>query len=128
MKNHSDAYRLLNETLQRAVIILFLSCIPLSILWVNGYHIMVALGQSKEIARLSSQYLLYLIPGLFSYSYATCLSGWLHAQQLTTAPAIIGIIVSIFHPMWCYIMIYTLNMGFIGGAVAMSCTRFFEGF
>lgn len=66
---------LLNFTLQRALAILILICIPLSVSWVYSRGIMVVLGQSDDIATLASKYLMYLIPGLFSNAVSICFQG-----------------------------------------------------
>ena len=121
-------YKLLNETLQRAVLILTFACIPLAVTWLYSYPIMMALGQSETIARLASTYLVYLIPGLFFFSYTISLQNWLHAQQLTKAPATIGTITAILHPVWCYLYVFHFDFGYIGTALAISTTRFLDGF
>lgn len=120
-------YDILNATLQRGVIILLLACVPLTILWICSEPIIVALGQSQDIALLASTYLFYLIPGLFSFAYTVCLQGWLNAQQLTEATATIGVITAVLHPLWCYVLMYTLCLGYVGAAIALSLTRVLEG-
>lgn len=117
---------LLNETLQRAVLILFTTCIPLSISWIYSYHIIVMLGQSAEIAKMASHYLLWLIPGLFSFSLTVCVQGWLHSQQQVAAPAVISVITAILHPLWCYLFMYQFSFSYIRSAMAISTSRFFE--
>jgi len=121
-------YKLLNLTLQRGVAILITACVPLTVLWLFSEPIIVFLGQSLDIAHLASKYLIYLIPGLFSFAYTVCLQGWLNSQQLTEATASIGVITAVLHPLWCYLCIYTFGLGYCGAAVALSVTRFLEGF
>lgn len=117
---------LLNFTLQRALAILILICIPLSVSWVYSRGIMIALGQSDDIATLASKYLMYLIPGLFSNAVSICFQGWLHSQQITEPQAIIGFLTAMFHPIWCYLFVFSFNFSYLGTAFAISTTRFLE--
>ena len=117
---------ILNELLQRSVLILLSVCIPLSLSWLFSAHIMMAFGQDPEIAHLASAYLIYLIPALFSKAYSLCLEGWLTAQQLTDPPALIGVLTALLHPIWCYIFIFVFDMHYLGSAAAISFTRCLE--
>lgn len=117
---------MMNELLQRSVLILTSVCVPLSISWLFSARLMMALGQDPEIARLASAYLICLIPALFSKAYSLCLEGWLTAQQQTEAPAAIGVLTALLHPGWCYLFIFVFDMHYLGSAVAISFTRFLE--
>ena len=117
---------LLSELLQRAVMILTIVCIPISISWIFSSKIIEFLGQDHEIAHLSSSYLMFLVPGLFSKAYSICLEGWLTSQQETEGPAVISICTAILHPLWCYFFIFSMNFHYLGSAAAISFTRFLE--
>jgi MATE family multidrug resistance protein len=117
---------LLNELLQRSVLILLSVCVPLSISWLASAHIMIALGQDPEIARLAASYLSCLVPALFCKAYSLCLEGWLTAQQRTDPPAVIGAVAAVLHPLWCYLFIFVFDMHYLGSAIAISATRSLE--
>ena len=50
-----------------------------------------------------------------------------NAQQLTEATAGVGVITALLHPLWCYLLVFSLDMGYLGAAYALSLTRFLEG-
>lgn len=120
-------YRTMSIALQRAIVILITCvCLPVSVLWLFSEDIMVALGQQRQIAHDASMYLKLLIPGLFSLSCSACIQNWLHSQSKTRAIAMITLITALLHPVWCYLMILRLNIGFLGAAIAVSMTKVLE--
>jgi multidrug resistance protein, MATE family len=73
----------LGKHLQRATVIMFVLCIPIAVLWTFTEHLLVLLGQSAEIAKLSGVFTRCMIPGLFPYLIADCLRRYLQAQGIT---------------------------------------------
>ena len=119
-------YPLLNELLQRSVLVMVTIATPLAISWIFSEKLMNVMGQDPQIAQLSSSYLKFLIPALFAKGYSQCLEFWLTAQQQTEAPATIGVITAALHPLWCYLFIFQADMHYLGSALAISFTRSLE--
>jgi len=112
---------------QKAVLILsIIICVPVSVLWLYSSPVMVALGQSQQLADRASKYLMVLIPSLWTLSFSICIQNWLHAQSKTRAIAVITLIVALIHPFWCYFYIYMMEMGYLGAALAVTTSKVSE--
>jgi multidrug resistance protein, MATE family len=105
---------------------LSIMCISVSILWSFSHHIMIAIGQSPEIAHDASKFLMYIIPALFAYAWSVCIQQWLYAQQKTSVVASISVLVALIHPVSNYLIVYHYGKGFLGAAVALSLSRSLE--
>jgi Na+-driven multidrug efflux pump len=78
------------------------------------------------VASTASQYLRILIPSLWTLSFSICLQNWLHAQSKTRAIAAVTLIVALLHPLWCYLYIYYFELGYLGGALAITTSKLSE--
>ena len=117
----------MNAVLQRAVMIIVIFIdFPVALMWWYSKDIMIFLGQDQHIAFNANAFLIYLIPGLFANSVSICLQNWLHAQSRATAIAMIGVAVAALHPVWCYVCVFVLGIGFRGAAIATTTSQFLE--
>lgn len=128
----SQAYGLqdsktLTITLQRSILILLSClCVPVSLLWIFSTKIMLALGQSDEVAQMANAYLLFLLPSLWTLACSACIQNWLHSMSNTRAVATITLITATLHPLWCYLFIYYFKLGYLGAAISVSLTKIIE--
>ncbi|XP_057749356.1 protein DETOXIFICATION 16-like isoform X2 [Arachis stenosperma] len=67
-------HRMVGIHMQRAILILMILCIPLSIIWANTASILTALGQDPQISSEAGQYAKFMIPSLFAYGLLQCLN------------------------------------------------------
>ncbi|CAD5334692.1 unnamed protein product [Arabidopsis thaliana] len=65
-------YGMLGIQMQRAMFVLTLASIPLSIIWANTEHLLVFFGQNKSIATLAGSYAKFMIPSIFAYGLLQC--------------------------------------------------------
>lgn len=105
---------------------LTLMCICVSILWSFSHHIMIAIGQSPDIAVDASKFLMVVIPALFTYAWAVAMQQWLYSQQRPSAVASISVVVALLHPLWNYLFVYYFDGGYLGAAAALSFSRSLE--
>ena len=113
--------------LQRSFLILpLLVALPVTILWCFSASILRGLRQDSAIANDAHLYLLSLIPALWASSFSISIQNWLHSQERMVAIFIITLIIAMLHPLWCYITIFVLNMGFLGAARAVSMSKCLE--
>ncbi|KAL8112406.1 hypothetical protein AgCh_019932 [Apium graveolens] len=61
-------YKLLGLTMQKTMILLFVTSIPLGFLWCNMKKILLFCGQDDEISTQAQLYILYSLPDLFTQS------------------------------------------------------------
>ena len=111
--------------LQRGLLIANLACVPICFLWAFSEPIIKALGQSAEIAHSARDFLVCLIPGIFFYANSLCIEQWLYAKGNTAAITIVTAIVLLLHPLWNYVCIHTLELGYLGAAAAASISKGF---
>nr|XP_025690946.1 protein DETOXIFICATION 16 isoform X2 [Arachis hypogaea] len=67
-------HRMVGIHMQRAILILMILCISLSIIWANTASILTALGQDPQISSEAGQYAKFMIPSLFAYGLLQCLN------------------------------------------------------
>ncbi|CAL8078349.1 unnamed protein product [Prunus armeniaca] len=118
--NGAKQYHMLGIHLQRAMLVLLLVCIPLSIICFNAGHILEFLGQDPEIAAAAGSYARFLIPCLFAYAVNQCHSKFLQSQN-NVVPMIVSTgIATLLHLIICGVLVYKTSLGYRGAAVANS--------
>ena len=116
----AKAYPLLGEILQRALLILTLAAVPIAVAWSAMEPVLVALGQDRDIARASGQYMQTLIPGLFFYAWNICVQAYLQSQRITRPGAVAGVVAAILHVPANLLFINVFGLGFVGAGLATS--------
>lgn len=76
-------FKLLHKTLVMAIILLLLVSLPISFLWLNADKILIHLGQEEDISMVAKNFLLYLLPDLFIYSFSCPIRTYLYSQSKT---------------------------------------------
>ena len=112
-------HRMVGVYMQRGMVILLLTSVPVAVVWCNLTRILLAIGQDAEIARKSGEYALYLVPSLFAYAALQAVVKFLQAQSLVGVMTLSSTItVLFFHIPINYLMIFRLGYGFRGAAIA----------
>ncbi|XP_068124811.1 multidrug and toxin extrusion protein 1-like isoform X2 [Hyperolius riggenbachi] len=96
---------------QRAFIILSLACFPCWAIYINTENILLLCGQDKDLARETELCVLMLIPALPEIIWPQILVGMLAC-----------IVVALFN----YLLLFVLNIGIIGAALAVDIGMFFQ--
>lgn len=105
---------------QRAVWILLLAAIPVSVLWISAESILLAIGQTDDVSRIAGHFLLILVPGLIPRYLFEVLRRYLQAQAVT-APVLYSTSVSAaIFTLLVYVLTVELRMGYRGVAVALA--------
>lgn len=60
-------HHMLGVYLQRAFLVLFITCLPLSFFFLYMEDILKLVGQDPEVAEKAGEYAFYLLPNLFAY-------------------------------------------------------------
>lgn len=122
----AEQYHKLALFTYRSIIVLLILCVPIAIIWVFIPDILPLIGQDPQIATEAGKYALCLIPGLFAFSVAQCLSKFLQTQSLIF-PLILSSLttLTLFIPL-CWFMVYKVGMGNAGAALAVSICDWVE--
>ncbi|KAK9684242.1 hypothetical protein RND81_10G196100 [Saponaria officinalis] len=111
-------YHMLGIHLQRATIILFLSCIPLAIIWANTRLLLIAFSQDPQIATAAGQYAQFLVPGLFAYGILQSLLRFLQTQNIVFPMMISTGVTTLLHLPLCWVLVFKSGLGHRGAALA----------
>ncbi|KAF0920598.1 hypothetical protein E2562_035795 [Oryza meyeriana var. granulata] len=122
----AEQYHKLALYMYRSIIVLLLVSVPIAILWVFIPEVLPLIGQQPEIASEAGKYALWLIPGLFAFTVAQCLSKFLQTQSLIF-PMVLSssITLALFIPL-CWFMVYKAGMGNAGAALSVSICDWVE--
>jgi MATE family multidrug resistance protein len=121
-------YHMLGIYVQRAMVVLYITSIPVAVVWYNMTSLLRLLGQDPQIAEKSGEYARYLIPMLFAYATLQCLVKFLQTQSVVLSMAAFSVVTLFFHVLLCYLMMYTFGLGFHGAAVATSISYWLNVF
>ncbi|RVW76611.1 Protein detoxification 51 [Vitis vinifera] len=117
-------HALLGLSLQRTVLLLLFTSLPIAFLWLNMKRILLFCGQDEDIAAEAQSYLLYSLPDLFAQSLLHPLRIYLRTQSITL-PLTFCATMSIFlHIPINYLLVSILNLGIKGVALSGVWTNF----
>ncbi|KAL9234640.1 hypothetical protein vseg_009490 [Gypsophila vaccaria] len=119
----SQNFDLLKLSLRRMIFILFISIIPISLLWINLGPIMVFLGQDLEVTTMASIYCFYSLPDLVTNSVLQPLRVYLRSQGVTKPQMWCTLIAVVFHMPLNYWVVMVLGFGVQGVAVCSVVTN-----
>ena len=105
--------------LYRGTVVQFAFLLPVGIIWLNGIDpFLMKLGQSRELAEMTSTYLQVLTIGLWSYSINYTLMCWLQSISIADVPAYAVSIGLLLHIPCNILFVKVLGMGYLGVALA----------
>lgn len=117
-------YQMVGVYLQRGMFVLFLTALPVAVVWYNMTPILIAMGQNLEIAEKSGEFARFLLPSLFAYVVNQPLMKFLQAQSLVFVMSFSSLAtLCLFHIPLCYLLTFRLGIGFRGAAIATSISN-----
>ncbi|KAG6671263.1 hypothetical protein I3843_Q004200 [Carya illinoinensis] len=117
-------HTLLGLSLQRAVLLLTFTSIPISLLWLNMKKILLFCGQDETIAREAQSYLFYSLPDLLAQSLLHPLRIYLRSQSITLPLTFCAALSIFLHIPINYLLVSHLNLGIKGVALSGVWTNF----
>ncbi|KAK7251670.1 hypothetical protein RIF29_35063 [Crotalaria pallida] len=109
--------------MQRAMFILMIVSIPLSIIWLNTKSILIFLGQDPEISAEAGNYAQLMVPSLFAYGLIQCLNRFLQTQNIVFPMMFISGVTTLLHVLICWTMVFKSGLGNRGAAIANSISN-----
>ncbi|KAJ0472093.1 putative multi antimicrobial extrusion protein [Helianthus annuus] len=113
-------YNMLGVYLQRSAIVLLVTAIPITIIYVFCKPILISLGQSPSMASAASLFVYGLIPQVFAYAINFPIQKFLQAQSIVAPSAYISAGTLVVHLMLSWIMVYKLGLGLLGASLTLS--------
>ncbi|KAJ6386415.1 hypothetical protein OIU78_016352 [Salix suchowensis] len=113
---------MLGVYLQRSVIILFVSCIILSPIYIFAAPILKFVGQEDVLSNLAGKFSILVLPNLFSLSIYFPTQKFLQAQRKVGVLSVIAFATLLLHAFWLWLFIYELGLGATGAAIAVDLT------
>ncbi|ONI06948.1 hypothetical protein PRUPE_5G091200 [Prunus persica] len=111
-------FKLLGLTLQRTVILLLLTSIPIALLWFNMKRILLSCGQQDDIATQAKSYIFYSLPDLIAQSLLHPLRIYLRSQSITVPLTFCATLAILLHIPINYLLVCVLNLGIKGVALS----------
>ncbi|XP_010035093.2 protein DETOXIFICATION 49 [Eucalyptus grandis] len=114
----------LGITLQRTVLLLLLTSIPISLLWLNMKSILLFCRQDESISVQAQSYLLYSVPDLLAQSLLHPLRIYLRSQSINLPLTFCASISIFLHIPINYFLVIHLGLGIKGVALSAVWTNF----
>ncbi|XP_043710078.1 protein DETOXIFICATION 48-like [Telopea speciosissima] len=116
-------WKLLGLTLQRTVLLLLTTSIPISFMWLNMNRILLWCGQDEAISSVAHFFIIFSIPDLFFLSLLHPLRIYLRTQSITLPVTYCSAISVLLHIPLNFLLVVHFKMGIAGVAIAMVWTN-----
>ncbi|KAJ0113002.1 hypothetical protein Patl1_02033 [Pistacia atlantica] len=113
-------YEMLGIYLQRSTILLTLTGILLSFIYIFSKPILILLGESPEIASAAAVFVYGLIPQIFAYSLNFPIQKFLQAQSIVAPSAYISTATLVIHLLLSWVAVYKIGLGLLGASLMLS--------
>nr|XP_025885467.1 protein DETOXIFICATION 14-like isoform X2 [Solanum lycopersicum] len=124
----AEEYRKLGIYTNGAIISLLVVCIPVSVLWLFVDKFLILIGQDPLISIEAGKYSSWLIATLFPYAILQALIRYLQTQSLILPMLMSSIAALCFHVPLCWALVFKLNLGSGGAAIAIGLSYWFNVF
>lgn len=116
----ANRYDMLGVYLQRATVVLTLTGIPLTVVYVLSKPLLLWLGEPAELASAGALFVYGLIPQIFAYAVNFPIQKFLQSQSIVTPSACISAMTLVFHLVACWAVAFELGCGLLGIALVLS--------
>jgi MATE family multidrug resistance protein len=116
-------WKILGLTLQRTVLLLLSTSIPISFIWFNMKRILLFSGQDNEISSMAQTFILFSIPDLFLLSFLHPLRIYLRTQGITLPLTYCSAVSVLLHVPLNFLLVVHFQMGIAGVSIAMVLTN-----
>ncbi|CAH2053092.1 unnamed protein product [Thlaspi arvense] len=113
-------YEMLGVYLQRSTVLLSLTGVLLTIMYLFSEPLLLLLGESPEIASAASLFVYGLIPQIFAYAVNFPIQKFLQAQSIVAPSAYIATATLFVHLLLSWLAVYKLGMGLLGASLVLS--------
>ncbi|OWM80575.1 protein DETOXIFICATION 48 [Punica granatum] len=115
--------KLLGLTLQRTVLLLLSTSLPIAFMWMNMKQLLLWCGQDQEISSTAHTFILFAIPDLFFLSLLHPLRIYLRTQSITLPLTYCSAISVLLHVPLNFLLVVYFKLGVGGVGLAMAWTN-----
>ncbi|KAK1304325.1 MATE efflux family protein 9 [Acorus calamus] len=116
-------HSLLGLALQKTVLLLLLSSIPIAVLWLYMQDILLCFGQDPDIASAAHSYVLFALPDLLIQSFLHPIRIYLRTQSITLPLTYAAAAAFCLHIPINYFLVFVLQLGIRGVALGAVWTN-----
>lgn len=116
----AQKYAMLGTYLQRATVVLTLTGIPMTVIYLLSKPILLLLGEPPKMASAAAVFVYGLIPQIFAYAVNFPIQKFLQAQSIVNPSAIISAATLVLHLLLSWIAVFQLGMGLLGASLILS--------
>lgn len=113
-------YEMLGVYLQRSTVVLTLTGLPVTLIYVFSKKILVALGESTAVASSAAIFVYGLIPQIFAYAVNFPIQKFLQSQSIVSPSAYISAATLGVHLMLSWVTVYRMGLGLVGASLVLS--------
>lgn len=113
-------YYMLGVYMQRSWIVLFICCIFLLPIYLFATPVLRLLGQPEDLAVLSGQVSMWMIPLHFAFAFQFPLNRFLQSQLKTAAIAWVSLFALLVHIFVSWLFVFKFQFGVIGTAATLN--------
>ncbi|KAK1557949.1 hypothetical protein Q3G72_034635 [Acer saccharum] len=113
-------YDMLGIYLERATIVLLLTGIPMTFIYILSYPILILLGEPAAVSSAAAVYVYGMIPQIFAYAINFPIQKFLQAQSIVAPSAYIAAATLVVHLFLSWVVVYKLGLGLIGASLVLS--------
>lgn len=116
----ANKYEMLGIYMQRATIVLTITAIPLTIVYIFCKPILLLIGESEPLASSAATYVYGLIPQIFAYAVNFPIQKFLQAQSIVRPSTYISVATLVLHVLLSWVAVFKLGLGLIGSSLVLS--------
>ncbi|CAI9787814.1 unnamed protein product [Fraxinus pennsylvanica] len=113
-------YEMLGIYLQRASIVLFLTGLPTTLIYIFSKQILIFMHEPKNVASLAAVIVHGLVPQLFAFTVNFPIQKFLQSQSLVLPGAYISLATAGVHVLLSWVAVYKIGFGLIGLSLVWS--------
>ncbi|CAL0321840.1 unnamed protein product [Lupinus luteus] len=116
----ANKFEMLGIYLQRSTVLLSLTGVVLTVIYVFSEPILVFLGQAPNIASAAALFVYGLIPQIFAYAVNFPIQKFLQAQSIVAPSAYISAATLVLHLLLSWLVVYKVGLGLLGASLVLS--------
>ncbi|KAI8567388.1 hypothetical protein RHMOL_Rhmol02G0118300 [Rhododendron molle] len=113
-------YEMLGVYLQRATLVLTLTGIPMTVIYLLSKKILLLLGESTSVASEAAIFVYGLIPQIFAYAINFPIQKFLQSQSIVAPSAYISASTLALHLVLSWVVVYKIGLGLLGASLVLS--------